>query len=69
MYFNKFGEDALLRQLQGYASFRQGDEKSAKIAFCYALFNNPLSCSAKYIYPREYEEKLHYLQIIRMLAS
>lgn len=56
-YIVRFGEDAYLRQLQGFAFFKQGQEKSAMIAFCYAIFNDPLRCSMKYLYPRDYERK------------
>jgi len=60
-YIGKFGENALLRQLQGFAFHRMGVENSAKIAFCYALFDNPLACKTEYLYPADYENRLHYL--------
>ena len=60
-YLNKYGEHAYLRQLQGYAFYKSGNEKSALISFNYALFNDPLQCSDKYLYPEAYKNKFAYL--------
>jgi hypothetical protein len=60
-YLNKYGEHAYLRQLQGYAFYKSGNEKSALISFNYALFNDPLQCSDKYLYPEAYKNKFVYL--------
>ncbi len=60
-YLAKMGEHPFIRQLEGYAYFKMGDEKSARICFTYALFNDPLMCTGNYMYPGDYKNKIDYL--------
>lgn len=61
LYIQEHGEDAYLRELQGYAWFRYGDERAAYTAFTYALFNDPLACKTKYLLPGDYVNKYVFL--------
>lgn len=61
-FIRHFGEHSYLRQIQGYALFKLGQEESAYTAYTFALFDDPLSCHYRFLLPGDFINKYVYLR-------
>lgn len=62
LYIENKGEDALLRQVQALAYFRQEETGMARRSLSLALFHNPCRCREEYLFPEEVQRELMNLQ-------
>jgi hypothetical protein len=62
LYIEHKGEDALLRQVQGLAYFRQEEKGMARRSLSLALFHDPCCCREAYLFPEEVRRELKDLQ-------
>ncbi len=61
-YLQTHGEHPALRQMHGFALFQLGREAAGLTSVTFALFDNPLSCDARFLLPGSVENKFIYLQ-------
>ncbi len=61
-FLQTYGEQPALRQMQGYALFKLGQEAAGLTAFTFALFDDPLSCTARFLPPGPAVNKFVFLQ-------
>jgi len=58
----KYGEDALLRQINGFALNNLSRYDEAKQVWTFAYFNDPLACREEYIGAKQFLNKYNYLK-------
>ncbi len=61
-FLQTYGEHPALRQMQGYALFKLGQEAAGLTAFTFALFADPLSCNVRFLPPGSVVNKFVFLQ-------
>ena len=61
-YCRDIGENTALRQLQGYAFWKNGINSRAKHSMSLALFADPLLCEEEMLVPEDFRKKLEDLQ-------
>ena len=62
-YFERYGEQPFLRQLQGYVLWQQDKRRDALVLYTFVVFADPFVLRDDYLLPKMFRKKLKYLHL------